>query len=82
MAVHAKYKGFGLRQLYDIAIFIKACKIDWTDFYDRVFLYGISKFTKGIFRLLHEIFEVEIPKGILEDKSIRKQDVELLLENN
>lgn len=81
MAVHAKYKGFGLRQLYDMAIFIKTCKIDWTDFYDRVFLYGISKFTKGIFRLLHEIFEVEIPKGILEDKFIRKQDVELLLEN-
>lgn len=81
MAVHIKSGGFGLRQLYDIAIFIKNKNIDWESFYTRISLYGISKFAKGLFKLLNQIFDIDIPKYILEDKSITKQEIQLLLDN-
>ena len=81
MAVHAKCSGFGLRQLYDMAIFIKNKNVDWTSFYNKISLYGISKFTKGLFELLHEIFDINMPKDILENEYISKQDIQLLLCN-
>lgn len=80
MAVHAKYKGFGLRQLYDVAIFIKNKNIDWTSFYSRISLYGISKFTKGLFELLHQIFDIDTQKDSLKNQYISKQDIQLLLD--
>lgn len=80
MAAHAKYKGFGLRQLYDIAVFIKNKSINWTSFYSRISLYGISKFTKGLFVLLHQLFDIDIQKDSLKDQYINKQDMKLLLD--
>ena len=47
----------------------------------RISLYGISKFTKGLFKLLHQIFDIDIPKDSLKDQSINKQDIQLLLDN-
>lgn len=81
MAVHAKYRGFGLRQLYDVAIFVKNNNIDWTSFSRKLSLYGISKFIKGIFEILHEIFHINISKDILENPYISKQEIQLLLDS-
>ncbi|MDF2883295.1 MAG: hypothetical protein K0R54_3852 [Clostridiaceae bacterium] len=81
MAVHAKYRGFGLRQLYDVAIFVKNKNIDWVSFCSRISVYGISKFTKGIFEILNQIFDLNIPKDILKNQYISQQEIQLLLNN-
>ena len=81
MAVHAKYSGIGVRQLYDVAVFVKNKNIEWTSFCSRISFYGISKFTKGLFELLHQIFDINIPEDILENEYISKQDLRLLLKN-
>lgn len=81
MAVHAKYKGFGLRQLYDMAVFIKNKNIDWTSFDNKISLYGISKFIKGIFELLNKIFDIDIQENILTSEFVNEQEIQLLLTN-
>lgn len=81
LAVHTKCSGFGLRQLYDMAVFINNMNINWEKFCSRVCLYGISKFTKGIFELLHQIFDIKVPKNVLENQYVNNQEIEILLNN-
>lgn len=81
MTVHAKCSGFGLRQLYDAAVFIKYKNIDWINFINIVSSCGILKFTKGLLKLLHEIFHINVPKHILEKTYISMEEIQLLLNN-
>lgn len=83
MAVHAKCSGFGLRQLYDLALFTKNNyeSIDWLKFKDRINKFGILKFTKGLYILCDKLFEVKVPFFDIKDTSLKEEQVNLFLEN-
>lgn len=83
MAVHAKYEGFGLRQLYDLALFTKNKyeDIDWTNFKDRISKYGILTFTEGLYALCDKLFEIKVPFLDFKNTSLEEEHINLLLEN-
>lgn len=83
MVVHARYSSFGLRQLYDMSLFIKTNydEINWESFYLRISEYGAVRFTKAILILLNRLFNIEIPKYILKDMTIKEDDINILLKN-
>lgn len=83
MVVHARYSSFGLRQLYDMALFIKINydEINWENLLIRISEYGPIKFTKAILILLNKLFHIEIPKYILNDTTINEHDINILLKN-
>lgn len=82
MAKHIRASGFGLRHLYDIALFIKRNyeSIKWEEFYFMAKKNNALKFSKGILLIINDIFEVKIPREILNDNTIKKSDLNLLLE--
>ena len=83
MAVHSKYSGFGLRQVYDLGIFIKnkESEIDWDVFYKYACEYGMLKFIKGIFNVVNRLLGVNVPVNLMEDKEIKNKDVTLLIKD-
>lgn len=83
MAVHIITQGIGLRQIYDVAVFVKSNfnYINWTDLYERLSEYKILRFSKGIFILVNSLFNVNFPKEFLNDDKLTQYDVNLLLEN-
>lgn len=82
MVVHAKYSGFGLRQLYDIALLIKNKyeDLDWKKIISYLKAYKVYKFMCGIMILINKIFDVRIPEEILCEH-IDEEEINLLLEN-
>lgn len=83
MAVHAKYKGFGLRQLYDLSVFIrdKYEEVDWDGFIKKADQYKMLKFTRGLIFLCSKLFEIKIPKKIMNNNIISNKELDLLLES-
>jgi len=81
MAAHTKCSGIGLRQLYDMAIFVKNKNIDWISFDRRISFYGISKFTNGLLAVVNQVFGINVPKDILDNQYVSKQEIKLLLSN-
>ncbi|CUU46370.1 nucleotidyltransferase domain-containing protein [Clostridium beijerinckii] len=82
MAVHAKLSGFGLRQMYDLSVFIinKYNELDWDYLIKKVEQYKILKFTQGLISLCSKLFKIEVPKKILTN-AINGRQLDLLLEN-
>lgn len=83
MVVHAKYMGFGLRQLYDLCLYIKYNKekIDWIELYNKAYEYDILEFSKAIFYVVHEIFGVNVNENFIKNIKFSKKDINFLLEN-
>jgi hypothetical protein len=83
MAIHTKYNGFGLRQLYDLALYTKNKyeDIDWASFKDRINKFGILTFTEGLYALCDKIFNIKVPYFELSNSCLRKEHIKLLLEN-
>lgn len=67
--VHAKFSGFGIRFLYDMALIIQKenKKIDWDYLMSELDKYGIKKFAKGIFKTINDYYGVEINQEIIKD---------------
>ncbi|MBE6088933.1 MAG: hypothetical protein E7206_13015 [Clostridium beijerinckii] len=82
MAVHAKFSGFGLRQLYDLSVFIinRYNELDWEYLIKKSEQYKILKFTQGLILLCNKLFKIEVPNKILIDV-INCKELDLLLEN-
>lgn len=83
MAVHIKNKGFGLRQLYDLSVYIKNNYdyINWTRFMSKISSYKLLKFTNGLLVLINKLFDIKIPDNIINNDDIKERDILLLLEN-
>lgn len=60
---HTLYLGFGLRQLCDVALFIRSVEktIDWDIFDNIVKQCKLDKFTKIIFSICEQFFTLDIP---------------------
>lgn len=82
MAVHAKASGFGLRQLYDLSVFIrdKYNELNWHDIIKKVDEYKILKFTQGLILLCNKLFEIRIPNEIFNNNTVNDRELDLLLE--
>ncbi|AJG97775.1 hypothetical protein LF65_01160 [Clostridium beijerinckii] len=82
MAVHAKFSGFGLRQLYDLSVFIinRYNELDWDYLIKKSEQYKILKFTQGLILLCNKLFKIEVPSKILTN-AINIKELDLLLEN-
>ncbi|NOW02664.1 nucleotidyltransferase domain-containing protein [Clostridium beijerinckii] len=82
MAVHAKFSGFGLRQLYDLSVFIinRYNELDWDYLIKKSEQYKILKFTQGLILLCNKLFKIEVPSKILTNV-ISVKELDLLLEN-
>lgn len=74
--------GFGLRQIYDLAIFLKKNYKDirWEYLYKKMHKYNIIYFSELLFNVIHTIFDVEINELFLRDYRITKQNINSFLE--
>ena len=63
MAAHLIDRGFGIRQVCDLVLFVEQRGNDtnWEEFLQKVRLCGIETFSKTIFALSKELFNMEIP---------------------
>ena len=79
--VHAKFSGFGIRFLYDMAIIIQKdmSKIDWTYLMMELDKYGIKKFAEGIFKTINDYYGVEISQDII--KGIDSKESKMIVDN-
>lgn len=66
MAAHLIDRGFGIRQVADLVLFVeqRGYETNWDKFLENVRLCGIETFSKVIFALSKELFNLEIPKQI------------------
>jgi hypothetical protein len=80
MANHMLYYGFGLRQLFDVAVFMdkKSDTIDWQKFWSSVKMIGCATFSYNILKLLEQKFETDVMLA-LSDKEYPDES-QLLLE--
>lgn len=83
MAVHLAYKGFGIRQIFDLVLVInkELERFQWRLFLEKAEKAGISKFVFTILILCKELFKVEFPKELEEIKPIDKKYRTILLED-
>lgn len=82
MAVHAKYKFFGIRSIYDLCLFIKEYydDIDFDYVFSILNKLGIEKFCKAIFMIINDTFGVKIENKKVYDESISKEELSFLLD--
>lgn len=79
MAKHFKFSGFGLRMILDIPVFVKHWqdKIDWQYVEAELKKTGLLDFSKNIFSLCRDWFEIEIP---LYNQNLSKENKEIIVE--
>ena len=63
MATHLINRGFGIRQICDLVLLVdkKYDLIDWDSFMEKICLCKIETFTKVIFAVCNELFNMKIP---------------------
>lgn len=83
MAVHIVCGGFGLRQLCDLVLLVeqKGQKIDWENFMIKAIECRSEKFILAIFKCCEELFNIQIPKAILNSRMVENELVEDLIQN-
>ncbi len=83
MAVHIVCGGFGLRQLCDLVLLVeqKGQKIDWENFMIKAIECRSEKFILAIFKCCEELFNIQIPKAILNSGMVENELVEDLIQN-
>lgn len=64
MGTHLKHSGFGLRQLCDLVLYVKAhyVSIDWRHLHKTCCNYGILPFTLALFQVCNQLFQLPIPE--------------------
>lgn len=79
--VHAKFSGFGIRFLYDMALVIQKDnnKIDWPYLMSELDKYGIKKFAMGIFKTINDYYGVKIEQDIIKD--IDAKESKMIVDN-
>ena len=83
MAIHARYSGFGLRQIYDVALIIKKEKdnINWNYVINEVRNYKLFKFFSGIISIIINELGINLSYDILDKINIKDEERELLIKN-
>lgn len=81
--VHLRYLGIGIRQCYDLALFLRAEdeNIDWELVNRELKEYNIDKFTKGIFAVIAEMFKVDMTARIDTNVVFSISDINLFINN-
>ncbi|WP_294155368.1 nucleotidyltransferase family protein [uncultured Clostridium sp.] len=81
MAKHLRNSGFGLRQLFDVAVFCEKEKdnIDWYVFKKKAEECGALKFSKALFILINKIFDMNISLSAAEECIFLEYDSDILL---
>lgn len=69
MAVHIACGGFGLRQLCDLVLLVEKEfeNINWASFMKKGRECGVEKFIIAIFMCCNKLFEMKIPKEVVND---------------
>lgn len=84
MATHVKYRGFGLRQLYDVILMMKKEKdnISWNSLKEKCYKYNIGIFYSGIINIIDHYFSEEIiPDEVIVNCSIKEELRDMLFTN-
>lgn len=83
MAKHIKNSGFGIRQICDVFLIVekRADNINWNSFIEKAKIYGIYKFSLGIFAICNKLFEINIPTELKDEVKIDEKYFNLLLDN-
>lgn len=69
--------GIGLRQLYDIAVLTKKCKLNWKWIEQKLQTCGLYNFACNVLQINKILFEVENP---MEEIVIRKETIDYIIE--
>ncbi|MGG7200410.1 nucleotidyltransferase domain-containing protein [Clostridium butyricum] len=82
MAVHSKLYGFGIRQVYDFAVFINYNydKINWGKLKMKMNSYGFGKYTEAIILIINKLFNVNIPLSFIKS-SISEKSIDIFISN-
>ena len=82
MAVHTKLYGFGIRQLYDLAVFVKKYyeKTNWDIVKEKLLAYRFLRYSQGIMMTINKLFDITIPK-IFFNKNINTKDIDMLIKS-
>ncbi|NME82443.1 nucleotidyltransferase family protein [Clostridium sp. SM-530-WT-3G] len=82
MATHTKYYGFGIRLIYDFALFIKENydDINWAELKNELCRYELLKYTEGIMMVTNKLLDIEIPEIFLNN-NITKKDIDIFIDN-
>ena len=82
---HFDYHGVGFRQFMDIAVFAqKASDLDWAWIQAVLENLELLKFTKTVFAMIREWWDVEMPAPIISaelDQTFIEQSTELIIKN-
>jgi len=83
MAVHTKAIGYGIRQLYDLTLFLinNINEIKWIEFEEKLSQYGLLKYVQGLIMLIDKIFYMNISDRFTKNNNIQDKEINLLLEN-
>lgn len=83
MAVHMAYRGFGIRQVLDVALITKLLEkdIDWKKFKEVSKKNNIEKLACLVFLSCSIIFDMDIPKELKGNFNIRKEEVYIFIED-
>lgn len=76
MANHLMSAGFGLRQLCDLVLYVKAndASINWVSFNKKIDMIGIVKFVNVLFTICNKLFNADMKvlcNGINSEKQVR-----------
>lgn len=82
MAGHTISGGFGIRQLCDIVLLIekKGSEIDWESFKKKIKNKNIEVFTYTILNICKELFNIDIPKQLLDMSSIKQEYLDMFID--
>lgn len=83
MLIHIKYSGFGLRQFYDLALFLDKEKdnIDYNYVIQKSIYYNIEYFTVYMFNAINRLLKEVVPKEIVNLYNISDENIDLLINN-
>lgn len=83
MLIHIKYSGFGLRQFYDLALFLDKEKdnIDYNYIIEKSKYYNIDFFVVYMFNAINRVLKEVVPKEIVDLYNISDENIDLLINN-
>lgn len=81
MATHFVYSGFGLRQLCDLVLLVKAkrSEVDWDSFYEKTKKCKIESFVLAIFEVCRRLFYMVIPDKLYNNEVRNSPYIDLVI---
>ena len=79
MLIHIKYSGFGLRQFYDLALFLDKEKdnIDYNYIIEKSKYYNIDFFVVYMFNAINRVLKEVVPKEIVDLYNKSDENIDL-----